>query len=188
MQRRGCAVLFFFLLCFCLIHFFKRGENRNWICLVCCRILFVTQIQMGLAVDNTDTDRRHKISDRKPWQRSFLNELMHRVNHCHISPGYRRCPGSPVRLYDIAIENDRPLAECSQINHRPESSADQPLDFHRPTAQLPFDRFALVTGLCRPREHRIFGVDPPFAGPSHKRWNPLLNRRRTNHLRFAHFN
>ena len=50
--------------------------------------------------------------------------------------GDRRAAGAAVRLEDVAVEPERPLAERLEVEHRADAAADQALDLDRPPLLL----------------------------------------------------
>jgi hypothetical protein len=51
-------------------------------------------------------------------------------------PRDRRGARAAVRLQDVAVQRDRPLAQLLQLRHRPQRTPDQALDLLRAAADL----------------------------------------------------
>ena len=99
------------------------------------------------------------------------------------TPGDRRRARPPVGLDDIAIDPDGALPQHLEIHHRPQRTADQPLDFMRPSANAPTRRLAWAPRSRGPWQHRILCGQPTLAAVTAKWRYTLFNARRTDHFR-----
>ena len=65
-------------------------------------------------------------------------------------------------------------------HHRAHRTADQPLDLHRPPADLALRRLARGAGVGGARQHAVFGRDPALAGAAQERRHAIFDRRRAD--------
>ena len=130
-------------------------------------------------------DRRDLRSDRVGRQGLARDQLVD--GHAQRDPAARdrRGPGPAIRLDDVAVDDDLPLAELGQLDHRAQRAADQPLDFLRPARLLALGCLAVAAGVGRAREHAIFGGDPALALAAQEWRHLLLDARGAQHAGVA---
>src|SRR5207247_1691015 len=68
--------------------------------------------------------------------------------------------GAAAGLEDVAVEVDRPLPECPEVDDAADRAPDQPLDLHRPAVGAPARDVALLALPGRGGQHRVLGCDP----------------------------
>src|SRR3984885_6451817 len=75
------------------------------------RVFLVAEVQPRLAADDADGDGGDGGDQRAALQLAALAPPVDRVRERHVSPGDRGRPGAAVRLQDVAVDDDRVLAE-----------------------------------------------------------------------------
>ena len=103
----------------------------------------------------------------------------------HPGAGNGRRARSAIGLDHVAIDRDLPLAERGQIEDRAQAASDQPLDLDRAAALLAGRRLAAGPFRCRARQHAVFGGDPAARLPFEPGRQPVLERRRHQHVGVA---
>ena len=101
--------------------------------------------------------------------------------------GDRGGSSAAVCLNDVAVERDRPLPEFLQLGHGAQRPADEALNLLRAPADFSGRGLALRPRGRRPRQHAVFGCDPPLAGVSPERRDAVLDAGRADHFRLAGF-
>ena len=86
------------------------------------------------------------------------------VGQRDVRPGDRGGAGAAVGLEDVAVEDDRVLAERLVVDDRAQRAADQPGDLVGAAADPALDRLAVGAGVGRGGEHGVLGGDPAQAG------------------------
>ena len=99
--------------------------------------------------------------------------------------GDRGGAGAAVGLDHVAIDGDLPLAERGQIEHRAQAAADQPLDLDGAAALLAGRRLAARALRGGARQHAVFGGDPAARLALEPGRQPVLERRRHQHVGVA---
>ena len=151
------------------------------------RVLGIVEVEHGRAVADAAGDRGDMVAQRLP---------LHHVARLH--PGdaiVQRDPGagdgrrarSAVGLDDIAIDGDLTLAQRGKIEHRPQAAPDQPLDLDGAPALLAGGSLAPRALRGGARQHAVFGRDPAARLSLEPRRQPVLERRRDQHMGIAEF-
>ena len=150
------------------------------------RILGVVEIEKGSAVDYADADGGDVIRHGDRVHHPALLESSKEIDQGDEPAGDGGGSCSAVGLDDIAVNRDRPLAECVQVGDGPQGTADQALDLVGPPPDLPDGRFAGRPLLGRGGKHRVFRGQPASPRILEKGGNLFLDRRRTDHPRMPH--
>src|SRR5262249_44614124 len=95
----------------------------------------------------------------------------------------RRALGAAVGRQDVAVEPQRPLAECLEVGDSANRAADQPLDVDGPASLLAARRLPLDALAGRRREQRVLRRDPATALVAEPARNVLLDHGGAQHLR-----
>ena len=103
----------------------------------------------------------------------------------HPGAGDRRGAGAAVGLDHVAIDGDLPLAERRQIDDRAQAAPDQALDLDRAAALLAGRGLAARALRCGARQHAVFGGDPAARLAFEPGRQPVLERRRHQHVGVA---
>src|SRR6185503_8275408 len=87
------------------------------------RVLRIVEVEDRVALDDSDRDGADGIGER-------LSEahVVERPPRSDVSARDRRAPRAAVRLDDVAVDPERPLAERVEIGDGTQCAADQPLD------------------------------------------------------------
>ena len=78
----------------------------------------------------------------------------------HPGTGDRGRARAAVRLDDVAIDADLPLAHALQVHHRSQRAPDQPLDLLRAAGRLAACHLAARALMGGARQHAVLGRDP----------------------------
>src|SRR5690606_28729155 len=98
--------------------------------------------------------------------------------------GDRSRPRPAVRFEHVAVDCDRSLADGLEIDDRPQTAADEPLNLRRPAVDL----WPAITPLPRrraARKHVVLGGDPTLPLALHPRRDALFNAGRAEDDRAA---
>src|ERR1700730_9467649 len=101
------------------------------------RVLLVAEVEPRLAVDDPDGDRGDGGDQRAALQLAALAQPVDRVSERHVAPGDRGGPGAAVRLQDVAVDDDRVLAERLVVDAGAQRPPDKPGDLLRTAADPP---------------------------------------------------
>ena len=140
----------------------------------------IVEVEHRLALDDSDRDGADRVGQRLPEA-----HVVERPPRSDVGARDRRAAGASVRLDDVAVDPERPLAERVEVGDGTQSAADQPLDLDRPALLLPRARLALGALARRGRQHRVLGRQPPAAAAGEPAGNALLDRRRAEHAGLA---
>ena len=110
-------------------------------------------------------------------QLAALHQAIDRQPHRHPGTRDRRRPGAAIRLDDVAIQRDLPLAQRRHVDDRPQRPSDQPLDFLRPPRLLALRRLARSAGMRRAGQHAVFRGHPTLALAAQERRHAFLDGR-----------
>ena len=111
--------------------------------------------------------------------------LIEREHQRDERAGDRRRARAAVGLNDVAVDPHRALAELLEPHHGAHRSADQPLNLHRPAADLARRRLARGARGGGARQHAVFGGDPALAGAAQERRHAILDAGRADHAGVA---
>src|SRR5436190_7664756 len=142
------------------------------------RVLGVVEIEERLALDNPHGDRGDRAA-----QRAAETEALERTTCGDVRARDRSAARAAVRLKDVAVDPERPLAEGLEVGHRPQRAADQPLDLDRAPTLLPARRLALRAVARRRRQQRVLRRQPTAPLAVEPARDALLHRRGAEHLR-----
>ena len=95
-------------------------------------IFGVVEVQELPPADDPDADAGDEVPERHLVDLPFIQEFLQRHGQGHAAGGDRGHPGSAVGLDDVAVDDDRPLAQDLQVGHGAERPPDQPLDLLGP--------------------------------------------------------
>src|SRR3984885_6694558 len=98
------------------------------------RVFLVAEVQPRLAADDADGDRGDGGDQRAALELAALAQPVDRVRERHVSPGDRGGPGAAVGLQDVAVDDDRVLAERLVVDAGAQRPPDEPGDLVRPAA------------------------------------------------------
>src|SRR6266550_1516688 len=142
------------------------------------RVLAVVEVEQGCALHDADRDG----GDRVP-ERAREAEAVERAHRGDVCAADRRAARPAVGLEDVAVEPQRPLAECLEVGDRAHGAADQPLDLDRPPLLLAARSLPLDALPGRRRQERVLRRDPAAALLAEPARHLLLDHRRAEHLR-----
>ena len=117
-------------------------------------VFLVVEIQDRTAVDNTNADCRDAVEEDWP----FRPKLLHGFGQGHEATGDAGGTSSTVSLQDIAVNRDRVLAECFEIDNGPQTASDQPLNLCR--AAIDLQSIARFASRRASGQHAVFCCDP----------------------------
>src|SRR3954454_12884350 len=95
------------------------------------RILRIVEVEQRGAADDPDGD-----GGDRPCQRLRETEAVERALRRDICAGDGRAARASIRLKDVAVDPQRPLAERAEVGDRTDRAADQALYLHRAAALL----------------------------------------------------
>ncbi len=90
-----------------------------------------------------------------------------------------------VRLHDVAVDGDLPLAERLEIDDGAERPPDQALNLERAPALVPDRRLAPHPFVRGARQHAVFRRDPALAAAAKPARHLFGDARRAQHLGIA---
>src|SRR4029453_524936 len=111
------------------------------------------EIEQWFAIHDPDADRRDVVVQGNGPGDVAFTELFEGESQGHEGPGNGRRARAAVCLNDVAVDPDSALTERRQVRDRAERSADEPLDFLRPPADLAAAGLAGRSGVRRARQH-----------------------------------
>src|SRR2546423_5627324 len=144
------------------------------------RVLGVVEVEERLALDDADRDRGHG-----GGKGAAQAEAVERPVRGDVRAGDRGAARAAVGLEDVAVDPERALAERLEIDHRPQRTADQPLDRARAPALLAARGLAFRAVTRRGRQERVLRGEPAAPLPVEPARDAVLNRRRAEHFRLA---
>ena len=147
----------------------------------------VGQIEHRLAAHDPDARGRDEVCDRHRPNEILLAHLVDGEHERDERAGNRGGASAPVRLDDVAIERDRSLSKVLHPRHGAQRPADQALNLLRTPANFSGRGLTLRPGGRCPRQHAVLGCDPPLAGVSPERRDPVLDAGRADHFRLSRF-
>ena len=103
----------------------------------------------------------------------------------HVAARDRRRARAAVRLEDVAVDGDRPLAEPAEVHDATQRAPDEPLDLVGPAADPALGRLAVRALGGGPRQHRVLGRHPARALAAQVRRHAVGDRRGAQDLRVA---
>src|SRR5262245_30858390 len=145
--------------------------------------LGVVEIKHGLALHDTDTHRRHAVTNGR--LAIHAGDPTNGVGDGHETAGDGGRAGAAVGLDHVAVHPDRTLSELAAIDDGAKGPADQALDLLRAAAGPTV--FALRPGVGRAGQHAVLGGHPPFALALEKRRDFVFDGGRADHLGGAEF-
>jgi hypothetical protein len=149
------------------------------------RVLHVSEIEHRLPGADPHRNGRDRLAERPPRDRPFAHELREGDRQRDARSGDRGAARPAVRLEDVAVEGDGPLAEPAQLDDAAEGPPDEPLDFVRASALATGRRFARRAGVRRTREHAVLRRDPAAAGSLQERRHAIFDGGDTEDARVA---
>ena len=121
-------------------------------------------------------------------EHAFLAQLVKREHQRAETACDAGAAGTTIRLNDVTVNGDGALAQPVEVGDRPQSAADQPLDFSRARRQLEPLNIARRAALCGARQHGILRCHPAAALSLHKRRHAVFNRRVADNFCVSTFN
>src|SRR5712691_2776309 len=97
----------------------------------------------------------------------------------HIRTGDGSGAGPAVGLQHITVEPDGPLAELRHVDHSPERTPNEPLNFLRASTETAPRCLAHVARTGRPGQHAILGSHPTSPTTTPEGRDTLFHRGRT---------
>lgn len=140
-------------------------------------VLRIAQVESEPPIDVAHADCGNLIPKHPCVDRSGAAELVDRQGESDEATGDGCRPGPPVRLQDVAIDDDAALTEAIEIDGRPQRPPDQPLDFAGSASQRTLPPVpVLATFRVGTRMHLILRRQPsPPLAPQEVR-NGLVDR------------
>jgi hypothetical protein len=142
------------------------------------RVLLVVEVQQRVAAADPDRDRRYRAT-----QRLREAEAVERPRRSDPGAGDRRASRPAVRLEDVAVEPERPLAERLEVADGAQRAADEPLDLDRSPVGPPARHGTLRPLAGRSGQHRVLGGHPAAPAAVEPAWHTLLDRGGAEHDR-----
>ena len=138
----------------------------------------VAEVERERAVDVTDADGRHLVAKWRPFEQAALFDHAERRRERHPAAGDGCGARAAVGFEHVAVERDRALAECLEVDRSAQGTADQALDLARAAAQRAVAAVARFAPLgIGARMHLVLGRDPAFATPGQKIRHAIIERR-----------
>ena len=138
-------------------------------------VLFVAEIEEGVAVDDANGGGGDHLAKRRGLEGSGGDELLERDSESNGGSGDGGGAGSSVGLEDVAVEDDGALAEGLHVDYAAEGAADEALDLVGAAADLAAFGLAGGAGEGGAGEHAVFGGDPAAAGVAEPAGDALLD-------------
>ena len=130
-------------------------------------VLLIRQVEAGDAVDDPHRDGRQGVGEHRLAGAS-LDEAALRapgdgIGQGHIGAGDRRGAGTAVGLQHIAVQGDRVLTQCGDVDDAAQAAADEAGDLVGAASDLA--PHGLPAGALRPGpgEHGVLGGHPALA-------------------------
>src|ERR1700730_11607405 len=101
------------------------------------------------------------------------------------SAGNGRRAGAAIRLQHIAVDAHGAFPQTLEVDHRPERTSDQALDFLRAARLFAAGRLAGRPRVSCPRQHAVFGGHPALSLAAQKRRHAVFDTGRAQDSRRA---
>ena len=117
----------------------------------------------------------------------IFHQPVNRIHQRHVRSGDCRGARAAIGLQHIAVDRDRPFADCPQVHDRAQRSPDQPLNFQCPATLFPADGFSAITGMGCPGQQTIFSGQPTLTRSTQPWRNPVIDADRAKNSGSAAF-
>ena len=151
------------------------GEHDNVHVDGCAGVLFIAEVEEGVAVDDADGGCGDHLAEGRGLECSGGDEFLERDGEGYGGSGNGRGAGSAVGLEDVAVEDDGALAKGLHIDDGAEATADESLDLVGAAADLAALGLAGGAGEGGAGEHAVLGGDPATAGVAEPGGDALLD-------------
>ena len=138
-------------------------------------VLFVGEVEEGVAVDDADRGGGDHLAEGRGLERACGDELAEGEGKGDAGSSDGRGAGAAVGLEDVAVEDDGALAESLHVDDAAQGTPDEALDLVGSASDLAALGLAGGAGEGGAGEHAVLGGDPAAAGVAEPAGDALLD-------------